>query len=682
MQGDLRDTPLFEQARGYTRAWLRPGSGLAATIGQVMVSPDGRRAVAAAYICDALEGLATRDGGSTTRIALVDLASGDLEVLTHGPRSDSAPRWSPDGQTIAYLSDREQAYINRLRLFDLESRTDRDTPDVDGFVEAIQWSADGRTILLSVAGYGSDLAGAQGAISVDRAPDAAQPDWTPVIEGLPEAAAWRSAWLYDVAAGTARRVTPPGVTIWQAAWCGPDHIAAICSDQPEETWWYTADLRLIPVDGGAARRLFRPSDQLGWLAVSPSGRTIAVAEAVCSDRNIVAGDLRVIDAASGAVARPATLGADVVQLHWRNDDQLLFVGARGPGTVVGLLDRETGESSALWQGEERTPSGGMFPEVAPLGRDPANFVFLTESFFEPPTLFAVEGGREREIRRFGSPEVDAAVRPLGTARDFQWVAPDGLDIHGWLVTPPGPGPHPLIVQVHGGPVWYWRPMYIGRSAFAQMALAAGYALFHPNPRGSSGRGQLFARHVFGDMGGADTYDYISGCDALEDAGIADPARIGLTGASYGGYISNWLITQDQRFAAAVPVAPISNWVSLHFTCNVPSFCETFLADRVSNPTGKYFEHSPVHHAGRARTPTLQICGALDHITPPTQALEFHRALRGHGIESVLATYPHEGHGVRTMPAVFDFNARVMAWFLKHMPAASDRPASTHDTSTA
>ena len=665
---DLRDHPLFRRAEELARAWLRPGTGEAALLGQLAASPDGRYVAAAASICDALEGLSSRDGGSTTRLVLVDLASGEMETLTHGPRSDSAPKWSPDGRTIAFLSDREQAHVNRLRLFDLESRTDRAAPMVDGFVEALQWSPDGNTILLSVAGFGSDLAGAQGAmaISLETGGDAA-PDWAPVIEGRPEAAAWRSAWIYDIAADIVRQVTPAGVNIWQASWCGSHHVAAICSDQPEENWWYAADIRLIAINGGSARTLFKPADQLGWLAVSPSGRTVAVVEAVCSDRNIVAGDLRLIDVASGAIESP-TLDADVVQLHWRDNDHLLFVAAQGPATVIGLLDRPSQTSRTLWQGGERTPSGTMFPEVAPLGGNPADFLFLTESFFEPPTLFAFEGGNEREIRRFGSPETDAIVHPLGTARDFQWSAPDGLEIHGWLITPPGPGPHPLIMQVHGGPVWYTRPLYIGRSAFAQMALAAGYALFQPNPRGSSGRGQAFARHVFGDMGGADTWDYLSGLDALERAGIADPKRIGVTGGSYGGYISNWLITQDQRFAASVPVAPIANWVSQHFTCNVPSFCETFLNDHVSNPTGKYFAHSPVHHAGRVTTPTLNICGALDHITPPGQALEFHRALQGVGVESVLVTYPAEGHGVRTMPAIFDFNARVMAWFLKHMPA--------------
>lgn len=663
MHSDFRNHPLFKQAEALTEAWLRPGTGEASTLGQLVASPDGRRAAAAAGICDALEGV------PSTRIALVDLGNGELEILTHGPRSDSAPRWSPDGRSIAFLSDREQTYINRLRILDLESRTDRATAAPDGFVESAAWSPDGKALLLGVAGYGSDLAGAQGAISVDLKSEAGErPAWSPAVEGAPEATPWRSAWIYDVEADTVRQVTPPGVNIWQPVWCGPDHIAALCSDQPEETAWYHADVRLIEIATGNVRALLTPEDQLGWLAAAPSGRTVAVVEAVCSDRLIVAGDVRLIDVASGAVARPKTLDADVVQLIWRDEDQLLFTAAQGPETVIGLLDRRSEKSRELWRDGERSPSGGMFPEIAALGDKPDDVLFLCESFFEPPTLIALEDGEEREIRRFATPETAARVKALGSARDFSWTAPDGLEIHGWLVTPPGPGPHPVIMQVHGGPVWYVRPLYLGRSALNQIALAAGYALFQPNPRGSSGRGQAFARLVFGDMGGGDTHDYLSGLDALEKAGIADPERIGVTGGSYGGYISSWLITQDQRFAAAVPVAPVTNWVSEHLTCNVPSFCEMFLDDQISNPQGKYFTRSPIHYAERVKTPTLNICGALDKITPPGQALEFHRAVQRTGVESVLLTYPGEGHGVRNMPAAFDYTARTMAWFGSHMPA--------------
>jgi dipeptidyl aminopeptidase/acylaminoacyl peptidase len=663
MQSDFHEHPLFKQAEHLAAAWLRPGTGLASTVGQLAVSPDGLKAVAAASVCETLEGL------PSTRIALIDLKTGDLEIMTNGPRSDSSPRWSPDGRQIGFMSDRDQAFVNHLRIFDLETQTDRATAAVDGFVEYLHWSADGRTILLGVAGYGSDLAGALGARSVELESEAEErPAWAPSVEGLAEATPWRSVWLYDVESDAARQVTPRGVNIWQAVWCGPDHISAICSDQPEETWWYSADVRLIEIAGGVVRTLFQPEDQLGWLTATPSGRTVAVVEAVCSDRDIVAGDIRLIDVESGAVARPAGLGADVVQLHWRDENQLLFAAAQGPSTVVGLLDRPTETSSELWRGGERTPCGLMFPEIAPLGRNAGDVLFVCETFFEPPTLVALESGREREIHRFGTPQTDEAVRPLGSARDFSWEAPDGLEIHGWLVMPSGPGPHPLIMNVHGGPVWYYRPLYVGRSPFWQMALAAGYALFLPNPRGSSGRGQDFARLVFGDMGGADTNDYLSGLDALEASGFADPKRIGVTGGSYGGFVSSWLITQDQRFAAAVPVAPVTNWVSEHLTCNIATFCQTFLNDDLSNPQGKYFTRSPIHYADRVKTPSLNICGALDHITPPGQALEFHRALQSAGVESVLLTYPQEGHGVRAMPASFDYTARMMAWFSRHMPA--------------
>jgi dipeptidyl aminopeptidase/acylaminoacyl peptidase len=662
MQNDFRNHPLFKRAEELTKAWLRPGSGQASSLGQLMASPDGSKAVAAASVCEAL------DGAPSTRIALVDLASGDVEILTHGPRSDSAPKWSPDGRSIAFLSDREQAYVNRLRILDVESRSDRATPAVDGFVEYAQWSTDGKQLLLGVAGYGSDLAGAQGAMVINLESEGNErPTWSPAVEGAPEATPWRSVWIYDLASDAARQVTPHGVNVWQAAWCGADHVVAICSDHPEETWWYTADVRLVEIASGAVRTLFEPADQLGWLTATASGKTIAVVEAVCSDRNIVAGDVRLIDVASGAIARPATLDADVVQLIWRGEDSLLFVAAQGPETIIGLLDRSTETSRELWREGERAPCGTMFPEIAPLGSKPEDAIFLCESFFQAPTLIALEDGKEREIRRFGTPETDAVVQELGSARDFSWTAPDGLTIHGWLVTPPGPGPHPVIMQVHGGPVWYTRPLYIGRSALAQIALDAGYALFQPNPRGSSGRGQAFARLVFGDMGGGDTYDYLSGLDALEKAGLIDPERIGVTGGSYGGYISSWLITQDQRFAAAVPVAPVTNWVSQHLTCNIPSFCQTFLDDGLSNATGKYFSRSPIHFAAQVKTPSLNICGALDKITPPGQALEFHRAVQEAGVESVLLTYPFEGHGVRAMPAVFDYTARAMTWFQKHMP---------------
>ncbi|MBA1363140.1 S9 family peptidase [Burkholderia gladioli] len=677
MQKDFRRHRFFIEAEQLTREWLRPGSREASSLSQLMASPDGTVAAAAAVVCDELQGHAS------TRIALVDLASGAIEIVTHGPRSDSSPKWSPDGRSIAFLSDREHAHVNRLRILDVQSRAERAGPRLDGFVESVEWSADGRSLLLCVADFGSDLAGAQGAFAVGRDHDAtAQADWAPKVEGVPESSPRRSAWIYDVAADSVRRITSTSVNVWQASWAGADHIVAICSEHPEETCWYTADVRLIALEDGRARTLFQPEDQLNCVVATPSGNTIAVIEAVCSDRNLVAGDLRLIDVASGTISRAKTLDADVTQLIWRDEDTLLFGASQGPDYVAGLFDRRTDKARELWRDSRRQPSGPIFPAIALLGNRHEDFLCQVESFSEAPVLIAYEGGTERAILGFATPELDARIQALGvTARDFTWTAPDGLVLHGWLVAPAGDGPHPLIMHVHGGPVWHVRPQYIGRSALQQMALAAGYALFLPNPRGSSGRGQAFARQVFGDMGGRDTHDYLSGLDALASQGLVDPARIGVMGVSYGGYISAWLITQDQRFAAAVPIAPVTNWVSQHLSCNVPTFCELFLRDKLDDPLGQYFSRSPIHHAERVRTPTLHVCGALDRITPAGQALEFHRALQGStDVESVLLTYPHEGHGISSMPASFDFAARVMHWFDRHMPARPARSGKLEEQS--
>jgi dipeptidyl aminopeptidase/acylaminoacyl peptidase len=168
------------------------------------------------------------------------------------------------------------------------------------------------------------------------------------------------------------------------------------------------------------------------------------------------------------------------------------------------------------------------------------------------------------------------------------------------------------------------------------------------------------------MGGADTHDYLSGLDHLVQRGIADPKRLGVTGGSYGGFMTSWLIAHDKRFAAAISVAPMINYVTQHLLSNIPNFVALFLKDHYTNADGEYFQRSPIMHAHKVKTPTLNICGLLDRSAPPEEAIQFHKALLENGVESVLVSYPQEGHGVRKWPAAIDYAARVVAWFEDHM----------------
>jgi dipeptidyl aminopeptidase/acylaminoacyl peptidase len=149
-------------------------------------------------------------------------------------------------------------------------------------------------------------------------------------------------------------------------------------------------------------------------------------------------------------------------------------------------------------------------------------------------------------------------------------------------------------------------------------------------------------------------------------GIAAPERLGTMGISYGGFMSAWIITQDQRFAAAVATSPATNWYSQHRTSQIGFFDEYFLNGSAYEPGGLFFARSPVMFARNVKTPTLSLAGARDQNTPPTQALEFHRSLRENGVESALALYPHGVHGLMTFPEHMDATTRTIGWLLQHL----------------
>ncbi|MBW4050514.1 MAG: S9 family peptidase [Proteobacteria bacterium] len=660
MQRDIRDTPLYRETEALYCTFRRPGNGLIADAGEI--SAHGERAVFTVNLIDSAN-------EAVSRIGLTDLTSGDTRVLTFGPNTDRAPKLSPDGRRIAFLSDRRKAGDFQLYLLDADTGECRATPPVEGWVEYLQWSASGRRILLGVAGHGADLAGAQGAATTKTAAKDL-PAWLPTVDTGEEAYRWRRAWVYEVEENRVSQVSPADSNVWEAAWCGNDAITAIVSPGPSEGLWYSARLTVIETEGGASRVVYTPQDQLGWPSASPSGRHIAVVEALCSDRWIVAGDLRVIDTQSGEVRNLATRGVDVTHTEWRSDRHLLLAGHRGFETVISLYDAQSGQLEELWASEEIT-TGGYYTAVAGFG-EAGDCALVAEGFTRPPEIAIIRRGRYQTIKSF-DPGAHEALSVLGGVETVKWQAPDGLEIHGLLLKPVGRGPHPVILNVHGGPVWHYRPYWLGRRSIATlMLLKRGYAMFLPNPRGSTGRGQAFVRPVLGDMGGADTHDYLSGLDHLVKRGLADPARLGVTGVSYGGYMTAWLITQDRRFGAAVAVSPVTNQVTEHLISNIPHFVSLFLKDTYTNPGGKYFDRSPINFAHQAKTPTLSTCGVLDRCTPSEEAVQFHNALLENGVKSALVTYPQEGHGVRKWPATVDYAARTVGWFEEHIPATAQR----------
>jgi len=657
LQKNILNTPEYQEAEAFYRAVRQPGSGQISDVSEIHVAPSGQHAVFSGTMLENL------NGGSTTRLCEIDLTSAQLRVITFGPHTDRLARYSPDGAEIAFLSDRHG--LGNFQLYCLERSTGaaRPAPRVDGWVEYFHWSPDGQRILLAVAGHGADLAGSQGAVTSQQTSDSL-PTWMPSVESSSESFRWRSAWVYEPASGEVRRVSSPDCNIWEVTWCGNEALAAVVSPGPGEGLWYTARLGIIDVRTGECREVHTPKDQQGCPAASPSGRYLAVVEGICSDRWIVAGDLRLIDTADGRSRLLDTRGIDVTYTEWRSDRLLLLAGHRGFASAVATYDVVTSVFTEVWASDELT-TAGRFIAVAGMGEH-GDCALVGEGFLRAPEIAVIRRGAYRPVRSFDLGYAEQ-VTAIGACERLSWPAPDGLEIQGWLLRPKGPGPHPLIMYVHGGPVWQWRPIWLGRAGAAVlMLLRRGYAVFFPNPRGSTGRGQQFARAVLGDMGGADTHDYLSGIDHLIEQRVADPRRLGVTGVSYGGFMTAWLTAHDARFGAAVCVAPMINYVTQHLLSNIPGFVSLFLADTYTNPGGQYFLRSPIMHAHKVRTPTLHICGALDRSAPPEEAVQLHNALLENGVESVLVTYPHEGHGIRNLPAIIDYAARLVGWFEQHL----------------
>jgi dipeptidyl aminopeptidase/acylaminoacyl peptidase len=670
LQTDLRNKELYKRVQQADADWLGLGSGQPSDLYDIALSPDGRTIAGSGIFAEVLE------GSLPQRICLVDVASGALRVVSSGPYTDIAPKWSPDGHKLAYLSDRNDPGILQLCLLDLASRNETRAAVEGLWLEYAHWSPDGRSILIGAAGRGADLSGFQGGYTFQTS-DPSLPDWTPQVDIGIDDSQWRSLWIYDVASASLRRLTPKDINPWEAFWAGNGSVACIASDGPHENHWYTASVRLIDVATGSARVLYAPKDQIGWLSASPSGAQLAFVEAFCSDRMSTTGDLVIASVKDGAVRRPNTEAIDTTFTAWQSENEILIAGIRSLETALALCDAKTGRTQVLWSSLEMTLGGERyFPFVSP-GVVPGECAVTTERFFTPQMLAVFRSGEMETIRTLGPNGGGATLANLGRAEAYKWQGKDGWEIHGWLLRPAGDnGPRALIVDVHGGPVWSWRPSCVGRNSLHVTLLRRGYAIFQPNPRGSTGRGQDFARAVAGDMGGADAQDILSGLDRMVAEGIVDPKRIGVTGVSYGAIMSAWIITQDTRFAAAVVVSPVTDYVSEQLTSHIPAFCENFLLDTYTNPGGEYFKRSAIMFADRVKTPTLNVCGALDRNCPAVQAIEFHRALLQNGAKSVLVQYPKEGHWVQHHPAIADYGARVVSWFEEHMPAMIGAPGKT------
>ncbi len=613
---------------------------------QPAFSPDGTRVAFAVA-----EGFTRPGEGVASRIWVAAADGSGAHQVTDGPRADTTPRFAPDGRTLAFLSDRGDAGRAAVHLLADGASEARALGTIAGSVEDFRFSPDGTRILALAADPGSDRAGADSGTRIGA--EETDPQVTRPAEH------WRRLYTIDVGSGETRPAGPDGLNIWEFDWTG-GAVAAVAGDDPSESGWYEARLVLIDLADGAVATLHRPAMQIAYPALSPDGMRVAFVEGFCSDRGILAGETTVVSAAGGEAAVLAPQ-LDVSCLAWRDERTLWFAALAGLGQACGTIALD-GSADVVWSGEASIASGWM-PTIAPAA-DGSLLAAAHSAWSSPPELRVLDpaaaeaGWRALSAVNPAAPAVDAVCMRR------TWTS-DELEVEGMVLAPAGDGGGlPLVVWVHGGPTAAYGFEYPDARFIA--LVAAGYAILLPNPRGSAGRGQAFARANLADMGGGDLRDILAGVDALVGEGLVDDDRVAIAGVSYGGFMAAWAIGQTGRFRASIPIAAVTNWLSFHHTTNIGRFDELFLAAEPYEPAGDYFARSPVVYARRVSTPTLVMHGALDLCVPVSQGHELYQALAAAGVETELVVYPREGHGWRERDHILDGSARVVAWLDRHL----------------
>ncbi len=627
-------------------------------VADAQIHPDGSRvAFTVAKLTHA------RDKNARANIWRADTGTQNARPFTSADACEMHPRWSPDGNTLAFISDRTRTDDFQIYLIPRDGGEARqltrgqsvNAPHRD--ISMFKWSPDGACIAYLARDAVDERVQARRAQGNDEIAFEARPRFT-------------RAWIVDVTTQQTRVVTRGDVQVWELDWAPRgDELILVCSAQPYEWSWYDTWLARVSTRGGAPRKIFaRPTKQLAHPRWSPDGHHLAFVSSLWSDRGIISGDLYVCSAnGKSARALSAKLGGSIGDIQWLDAQTLLGAGyVRGQAALVQFDIK--GAREILWQGD-----GALQESHAPkFSRAQNGLIAVVRSAPNMPReVWTLDASDPDGSVWEQHTKLNASLEKLATAEHgiVEWTSADGRAMQGILVKPVGAKKGkrlPTIVHPHGGPTGITPNDYFSPARWIYHLTARGFAVFMPNYRGSTGWGIEFAEANVGDLGGLDFQDIMTGVDALIERGIADPKRLGFGGWSYGGFLTAWCITQTNRFKAAVAGAAVTNWLSFHGTSYLCRWDELHYNASPYARDGVYDKFSPMNFIENAKTPTLILHGEKDGDVPVTQGYELYRALKERGVETELVIYPREPHGPGETAHVKDLIARVCEWYEKYL----------------
>ncbi len=654
----------------------------AGRVGGFSLSPDGQWVVFAVGTPD------VEENRTRSALWLQSLSGGQPRRLTSGDKRDSDPKFSPDGARIAFLSNRGGG--SQIYLLDLSGGEPAKASSFSADVEGFRWSPDGKWFVFT-ANVFPDCADAACNEKKFREREKSKTKarvaerllfrhWDSWKDGLrthvwkapvsgPSSSAVdltpgdRDAPPFSLGGGQDYDVSPDGKDFAYAS--NPDKVEALSTNG--DIWIVSFDGKGKPADLTASNKAYD-----GTPKFSPDGKWIAWRS---QERPGFESDrfrLVVFERATGK-ARPLTESFDqwVEAFAWASDSRSLYftshVGGRGAILRVGL-DGD-GKPAEIWRGGSAT---GLT-----VSRDGKRIVFSSGTLSRAPEIWSsgADGRGAAPVTHVN----DALWKEveMGEVSERTTRSADGRDLQAWLVKPPGfdaAKKYPAVFFIHGGPQGAWTDSWSTRWN-PQVWAAYGYVVYAANPRGSTGFGQKFVDEISGDWGGKVYDDLMRQADDVESLPFVDRARIGAAGASYGGYMIDWIAGHTQRFAALVSHDGTFDTVSANTETEELWFPVWEFGGWPWEPGSSYQRWNPMLSADKFNTPTLVITSERDYRVPFGQGLQFFTALQVRGVPSKLLTFPDEGHWVLKPGNSRLWHATIMDWLHRYLGGAEADPTA-------
>jgi len=620
---------------------------------QIDISPDGR------FVVFVLSKADFEESKYRTDLYMVSTDAGEVRQLTFSKENEMMPKFSPDGKLIAFLSDRkasadDKESKNQIWLLPVDGGEAYKLTDSPEGVISFKWMPDGKSIIY---------------LTQETLPEPEKEkkerDKKLKFDALVvDKEKYRKEFhLVDVKTKSDRKIFVGDYGVDQFD-VSPDGRFVVYNTN------YTGDiddsrkfdLWIFEVETGRTRQLTkRPGGerQPGW---SPDGRFIAFVSEIDPKFTYSQEELFIVDPQTGEIKNlTEKFDVGIVSYEFSKSEtgKIYARTANGVYTHVYSISVDDGLIKEFLGGER------VFGDMA-ISADGKTIALLSEDKTSAPDVYVFKNGELKKLTNL-NPQLDNFT--FGEQTVIKWKSFDGWIIEGILVKPVGfePGKkYPMLVAVHGGP--YGRIQNMLRQYYnLQVWANEGYVVFAPNFRGSSGYTNKFGISNFKDLGGGDFKDIMSGIDYIvKELKIVDENKIGIFGGSYGGYMTNWAITQTDRFKAAVSMFGIFNLITDYSNSYLPSWEPDYLGDYYWNDLKIYLERSPFYYVKNIKTPVLIMHGDEDQNTFISNSKEMYQALKHLGKVVEFVRYPREAHGFREPNHRIDEFYRCLNWFNKYL----------------